>query len=524
MQIWRESTMAISRRDALRTGLIGVPSLSFAGGSTALAQTSSGLWSSCPSYLGQVATSCSVPDQLSSDATVAAHRSAHFNRAGGVLSSLRLVVPNFRAREATGTDQQWAARIEYPLNTCTTVTWNSNPIVLTDDLQAELHGGFSVSDPITLTQPIPDNAMFWVRLWQSAFKNPDKDAQKNSLPAILFQDMTGNMRQGSYVDRAINYALGETNCLGAPSSVLDRNVNLPAGSPFWMFTDSAGKPATDGFIYWVGMRPLAILGETRKPSFSLWGDSRMVGLGDTYNATSNNRGEVERTIGTSFAYVNFGIGGLPAADFAATIGDGVAAEQVNPFVHIAKTYTTNLIENLGGNDCRNNASTMSSADLASAIYANKQRIWNAWNNPLPSSQPQPKTLFAARFASMNYSSIATLTLPAATAADSGNWTTLDQTDGLNGNTNPYTQLPQIPTNYNAPIQELNTILLGSGNPVYVFDVASAVCKFATGHSGQIQFLWTPSPYAYTIDGVHENQIGSFAIHDSGAINPYVFFQ
>lgn len=519
--------MAISRRDALRTGLIGVPALSIARSSTALAQTPSGIWSTSPSYLGQVATSCIVPDQLSSAATLAAHRSAHFNRSGGALSSLRIVVPNFQARQPTGTDRNWAARIEYPFNNCTTVTWNSNPVVLTNDLKAEVYGGYSVSDPITLTQPIPDNAMFWIRLWQQAYPNKGQ----TSVPGILFQDMTGNMRQGNYVDRSINCALGETNALGAPSSVLDRNVvAVPGanGSSVWMFTDSDGHPATNAFIYWVCMRPLAILGETRKPSFSLWGDSRMVGLGDTYNATSNNRGEVERTIGTSFAYINFGISGLPAADFAATIGDGVAAEEVNPFVHISKTYTTNLIENLGGNDCRNNASTMLAADLASAIYANKQRIWNAWNNPFPSSKPQPKTLFATRFASMYYSSIATLTLPAATAPPanmpSANWTTLDQVDALNGSTNPYTKQPQTPTSYNAPIKELNTILLGSGTPVYVFDVASAICEFAMGYSGTTQFLWTPSPYAYTIDGVHGSQIGSFAIHDSGLVNPFVFFQ
>lgn len=521
--------MAISRRDALRSGLIGVPALSIARSSTALAQTPSGIWSTSPSYLGQVATSCIVPDQLSSAATLAAHRSAHFNRSGGALSSLRIVVPNFQARQPTGTDRQWAARIEYPLNTCTTVTWDSNPIVLTDDLQAELHGGFSVSDPISLTQPIPDNAMFWVRLWQSAYRNSDK--KQTSVPAILFQDMTGNMRQDPYVDRSINLALGETNALGAPSSVLDRNVvPVPGtnGTSIYMFADSDGNPATSAFIYWVCMRPLAILGDTRKPSFSLWGDSRIVGLGDTYNTTSNNRGEVERSIGTSFAYINFGISGLPAADFAGTIGDGVAAEEVNPFVHIAKTYTTNLIENLGGNDCRNNASTMLAPDLASAIYANKQRIWNAWNNPFPSSKPQPKTLFATRFASMNYSSIATLTLPAATAPPSekpsANWTTLDQVDALNGSVNPYTNQPQTPTSYNAPVQDLNAILLGSGAPVYVFDVASAVCELVKTSSTTTQFLWTPSPYAYTIDGVHENQIGSFAIQDSGAVNPYVFFQ
>lgn len=67
-------------------------------------------------------------------------------------------------------------------------------------------------------------------------------------------------------------------------------------------------------------------------------------------------------------------------------------------------------------------------------------------------------------------------------------------------------------------------MLGWGNPVYVFDVASAVSKLVQTSATATQFLWTPGPHAYTIDGVHENQIGSFAIHDSGAVNPYVFFQ
>jgi hypothetical protein len=47
----------------------------------------------------------------------------------------------------------------------------------------------------------------------------------------------------------------------------------------------------------------------------LWGDSRVVGFGDTYNGLSNNRGEVERSIGNEFAYINFGIPGMRANDF-----------------------------------------------------------------------------------------------------------------------------------------------------------------------------------------------------------------
>jgi hypothetical protein len=55
-----------------------------------------------------------------------------------------------------------------------------------------------------------------------------------------------------------------------------------------------------------GYGPIAIIGQTRKPSLLLLGDSRCFGQADTFDA-SGDIGEVARWIGPSFAYSNLGV-------------------------------------------------------------------------------------------------------------------------------------------------------------------------------------------------------------------------
>lgn len=217
----------------------------------------------------------------------------------------------------------------------------------------------------------------------------------------------------------------------------------------------------------------------------------MVGLGDTYDGISNDRGEVERSIGPTSAYINFGISGQPAADFANFIGDGVSTYSSNYAVNLGKTYTTNMIEDLGGGDCLNGKDP-------SATVAAKTAIWNAWTNG---------TLTIPQKSS---SSISTLTLPCIASAISGNFTTTDQTDGTR----------------NDRVQGLNTLLRAgvAGFPVRLLDIAPVVSQFAVGHSGSMQYLWKPNTPAYTVDGIYEGQAGCYAIQNSGIIDPCILCQ
>lgn len=485
--------MSVSRRSLLKAGAVTIPSVTFAstGGNAAC--------TSDPTYLagiGQVATSCQVPTTRYSYNNIlqsSAHRSAHFNRSGAALSRIRIAVPNFATFAGTGAPRIWAARVEYPLNSVNTVLWTgANPATSDGTFVSTPNGLWSISDELVLPTPIPDNAMFWVRLWQSAEAPPPS----GTLPGLLFHDLTGNLgaldvngQPGPFSNRSISNGLGETNFIFNPrSAIIDKPVfQRDSGNQtqtclfdYWDQGDPAGS-----YVSWISMRPLAILGPTQKPSFSLWGDSRIVGLGDTYNGLSNNRGEVERSIGNEFAYINFGIPGMRADDFKGNlIGIGDA---YNAYSHVAKTFTTNLIEDLGGAD-------IISADRGRTpldVLDTKKEIWNFWATPTATS-------------TKSLASIATLTLPCSSSAVTGQWATFDQASGQ-GNPN---------------LDALNA-LLRADKTVRVFDVASVVSQIAAGHSGTPQYLWKPNTPAFTVDGIHESQTGCYAIHDSGVVNPHL---
>ncbi|QPF89047.1 hypothetical protein [Bradyrhizobium commune] len=486
--------MSISRRNLLKAGAVTIPSATFV-------STSSSRAAGCstPTYLtgiGQVATSCQVPTtrySYNNSLQSSAHRSAHFNRSGAALSRIRIVVPNFAVFAPTGAPRTWAARVEYPLGSINTVLWTeANPGTSDGTFVSTPDGLWSVSDELVLPTPIPDNAMFWVRLWQSA----DAPPPSSTLPGLLFHDLTSNLaaldvngQPGPFNDRSISNRLGETNFIFNPlPAIIDKpvfqrdngNQTQTCLFDYWDQGDPSGS-----YVPWISTRPLAILGPTQKPSFALWGDSRVVGLGDTYNGLSNNRGEVERSIGNEFAYINFGIPGMRADDFQGNlIGIGDA---YNAYSHIAKAYTTNLIEDLGGAD-------IISADRGRTpldVLNTKKAIWNFWVAPTSTS-------------TKSLASIATLTLPCAASAVSGQWTTFDQANGTGT------------SNLNA----LNA-LLRAGTDVRVFDVASVVSQTAVGHSGSPQYLWKPNTPAFTLDGIHESQAGCYAIHDSGVVDPHL---
>ncbi|QPF89048.1 hypothetical protein [Bradyrhizobium commune] len=488
--------MSISRRNLLKAGAVTIPSATFV-------STSSSRAAGCstPTYLtgiGQVATSCHVPTtrySYNNSLQSSAHRSVHFNRSGAALSRIRIAVPNFSVFAGTGAPRMWAARVEYPLGSINTVLWTeANPGTSDGTFVSTPDGLWSVSDELVLPTPIPDNAMFWVRLWQSA----DAPPPSGTLPGLLFHDLTSNLgaldvngQPGPFSDRSISNRLGETNFIFNPfPAILDKPVyqrDNGDGTQTCLFDYWDQGDPLGAYIYWMSTRPLAILGPTQKPSFALWGDSRVVGLGDKYNGISNNRGEVERSIGNEFAYINFGISGLRADDFYQNTIN--IQDPYNAYTYVAKTYTTNLIEDLGGNDIIPLDRTI--ARTPDAVLGTKRSIWNVWTKPTSTS-------------AKSLSSIATLTLPSVASAASGYWTTFDQTDGSG----------------NPDLDVLNG-LLRAGVEVRVFDVASVVSQTAVGHSGSSQYLWKPNTPAFTVDGIHESQTGCYVIHDSGVIDPYV---
>lgn len=471
----------LSRRAMLKTGLAAMPAMALQS-APSFGQTCSApqMCAATPSVLRQIATGCHAPDTEYPGVPAVLSRSPHFNRSGLTQRTLQIAVPNCVAGTAyPRSPKTWQAAIEYPLNTLTTVTWGGQAVVtgaITGPPGTQGPPLAVLSDEIHLAVPIPDNALFWVRLSQT-----DGTGAKR----LLCQDI-GNLVLGASnanMQRSFNQALGETNC-AADASLLANPVMLDAARGFWAFTGNGVSYANSAAL-WASVRPMAILGQSRKPAFSLWGDSRVVGIGDTFDGVCDDRGEVERSIGPAYASINLAIPGQPLADVSAILADPQFT-QLAPHIALGQ-YTTHLIEDLGGSDCISYAHPLTGPPLtasqaASNIIANKLRLWNSW---LQTGNP--------------VSAASTLTMP------------------------PH---PDQATSANA-MAVVNVLRTGkdlNGNPlpVRVLDIASIVAKIVPDATDPklMQYVWSCSDYYVQCDYVHESQAGCLAIAESGIIDPY----
>lgn len=470
----------LSRRTMLKTGLAAMPAMALQS-APSFGQTCSApqMCAATPSVLRQIATGCHAPDTEWPGVPSVLSRSPHFNRSGLTQHTLRIAVPNCYIGTALPKSRKtWQAEIEYPLNNLTTVTWNGNAEVtgtIAGDPTVQLS---MISDEITLSQPIPDNALFWVRLSQT-----DRTGALRLLCQVI-----GNLwlsASNPNMQRSFNQALGETNC-PADASLIKNPVIQDPTYGIWAFTDGGGHSQANSATRWASVRPMAILGQSRKPAFSLWGDSRVVGIGDTFDGVCDDRGEVERSIGPAYASINLAISGQALADVSTILADPQFT-QLAPHVALGR-YTTHLIEDLGGADCINYAHPLSgppftTSQATSNIIANKLSLWNSWlqtGNPL--------------------SAASTLTMPPHPDAAS--------------NSNIMTVVEVLRTG-----KDLNNNPL----PVRVLDVASIVANLIVtdvNDPSSNQYVWSCSDYYVQCDYVHESQAGCLAIAESGIIDPY----
>jgi hypothetical protein len=164
-----------------------------------------------------------------------------------------------------------AARVEYPLNSTNTVLWTgSSPAAADGKFVSTPDGLWSVSDELALPTPIPDNAMFWVRLWQSADASPPS----GTLPGLLFHDLTNNLcaldvngQPAPFNDRSVSNRLDETNFIFNPfPAIIDKPVfqrDNGNGTQTCLFDYWDQGDPYGAYPYWISTRPLAILGRRR---------------------------------------------------------------------------------------------------------------------------------------------------------------------------------------------------------------------------------------------------------------------
>jgi hypothetical protein len=186
-------------------------------------------------------------------------------------------------------------------------------------------------------------------------------------------------------------------------------------------------------------RPLAILGLTSKPTVALIGDSRGAGLGDDYFDGSGFVGNMERSIGPNFAYLQLSRG-----------GEAVTSLTANSTRRLQLAgLCSHVIENLGGNDIFGQISYQT-------LNPYKYLFWNQL------AKPQNR--------------IFTMTIdPATTSSDF--WTsTANQTSNQ----------------YASQFTQFNSFIRGLSNGINVVDTAKAVEPPWTGTEN---FTWGNSTYA-----------------------------
>ncbi|WP_217429556.1 hypothetical protein, partial [Sphingomonas bacterium] len=368
-------------------------------------------------YLGQVATKCFHPISSTSSNTRFNSRSPHFAR--DAIASLRIVLPNWfwnrstKAEAGSGATATYSAAIEYPAGSFT-------PVKFAGAAAGTVASGLDLtSDPVSIS--IPNGALFWVRVYCSA-------------ATIVF----GGTASGSTTSTLDS---GNGAVFEAGTSLTDKTM----GGTLTQFGS-------------VCFAPVAILATTRRPSVLLAGDSRCWGAGDGYDA-GGDLGELARTIGPAFAYINLGSYGDTAYQAGASYAGRARQAQ----------YCSHVLCEYGVND-------IVQAKTGAQTWSALQALYQAF-----AGRPVYQTTIG----------------PVSTSGD--NWAT---TAG------------QTSEGHNAARVALNAIIRGGPWPLAGwFEVADAV------ESARDSGVWKASGTAYgmTVDGTHESQAGYLAIRYSGGI-------
>lgn len=358
--------------------------------------------------LGQIATACFTTNDTNASFHQMMSRTRHVVKQD--VSQLQLVFPSWKSAEATvGANGTITAAIEYPVGTFTQITFSGSAGGVIPD------GSYLLSDPVNVT--IPKDAAVFVRTYYT-----------NSVGIVFNQ-------------YRCNTTLGEAATYAA-SGVVDQTMGGTV-------TNTAGTPCYG---------PVAILAMTALPSFFLIGDSRIYGVNDTLTSGSDGLGELARSFGDNYPYINAGVAGSTATQMAS---QGAAGKRA-----LLGQYCTHVLHQFGINDIATHTAAVLEADV--------QTIHGLFSG---------KKFYPCTVA------------PRSTSTDS--WATL-------GNQTADAQTPQR-------ILYNNWVRANTGAFAGYIELADQV------ESARDSGLWKAP--GYTADGLHETQAGYVAIQNSGAINP-----
>lgn len=358
----------------------------------------------------------------------------HFAR--GNITNPQIVIPNWTViagtEAGTGAPLTVTASIEYPAGTLLgRATFSAASCGSGGSFTGTIADATTcVSDSIVGT--IPNGAKYFTRIWRS------------STVGIIFANVDDHANGDSF-----NYGVTTTDLTNSVSAVSDADGNNIA-------------------------MPAAIIASTQLPSICEIGDSRVYasggsgGFGDTYSDATGDLGELSRSIGPNFAYINLG----SPSDAAHLFKTGGTLRMA-----LVNAYCSHVLDNYGVNDFYSVGSTSAQliADLQT-VYAN-----------FPT-----KKIFR-------------ITIPPETT---GAWTLANGSD-------------QTIKSGNSPRVTFNDALRAgtTGLPILgFFEVANQV----EGAQDSGKWLANGTPAFATADGVHESNAGYLLIKNSGVITASSF--
>lgn len=298
------------------------------------------------SYVGPVATRCGMPTSRSSVAKTANART--FHKTTEPLTAIQVVLPNwYWPRSSTGPEAgsggtiTYEAAIEKLDGTFTRITFaGANTIVVAD-------GNNGTSDMTAVN--IPENSGFYLRVFGNAATN------------AVFTD--GNASPASW---QVDFSMGEAYeyaASGFTSKVMGGTI-----------THNLGAVPQAAIL-----RPIALLGTTKKATIGILGNSRDWGFGDNFDsALGGGLGDVARALTKlNLAYVNMGSASDTLTAFIAAHAKRLTA--LNYCSHIVIGDVINALRSAGEN--KTAAATLAQLDTVMGYFPTKRILLTTLGGP-----------------------------------------------------------------------------------------------------------------------------------------------
>lgn len=276
-------------------------------------------------YIGQVGNRCYQNDTFSAPSKQFMSRVGQIARAALVNPQIVFAgyyIDSNGNEVALGATAQVTASIEYPAGVFTQVKFSGLATGVIPN------GGQLLSDKTPLF--IPKGKSYWVRFWT------------NSSAGIVF------ITPSSATSQKSNAIFGDGFVFGATTPDLTMSGSVASADNYWS-------------------TPLAVIGETRVPSFFVEGDSRDVGQAGTVDATGDT-GQF-KNIKNVYGSIH---GSRSGASMTATLANGAQRLALAQYAsHIILSLGINDILNLGLTAAQTEALLVTRAGQYKAAYPNK---------------------------------------------------------------------------------------------------------------------------------------------------------